>query len=91
MLWLALASWPYDYYTILRFVVCVVATYGTFLSIKIKKEGWAWCFGIIAVLFNPIVPIHLSRVIWATIDIGVAIILLVSLFFLNEKTNRKKE
>ena len=35
--------------------------------------------GTIAVLFNPIVPIYLSREIWSVIDLTVGITLLVSL------------
>jgi hypothetical protein len=31
-------------------------------------------FGLIAVLFNPIVPVYLKRAIWFDIDIGVAVI-----------------
>jgi hypothetical protein len=37
-------------------------------------------FGIIAVLFNPVIPIHLNRDIWTTIiDVTVAVIFLFSI------------
>ena len=85
MLFLALGKFPYGYYTLLRFVVCGTTACGAYLaSTEQKKPAWAWTFGIIAVLFNPFIPIHLSRDIWAVIDIAVALLLVVSLLFLRE-------
>jgi hypothetical protein len=83
LLFWALDRHPYSYYTFLRFVVCGVAGYGAFISIKLDKNVWAWIFGITAVLFNPILPIHLNRDLWAIIDVAVALVLIVSLFVLN--------
>ena len=62
LLW-ALDRHPYSYYTILRFVVCGVTGYGVYFAAQLEKNGWAWAFGIIALLFNPIIPIHLARLI----------------------------
>jgi hypothetical protein len=85
MLFLALGRLPYGYYTLLRFVVSGTTAYGAyFASTEQKKLAWAWIFGIVAVLFNPFIPIHLSRDTWAVIDIAVALLLLVSLLFLRE-------
>jgi Na+/alanine symporter len=85
MLFLALARLPYGYYTLLRFVVCGTTAYGAYLaSTEQKKPAWAWIFGIIAVLFNPFIPVHITRDIWAVIDIAVALLLVVSLLFLRE-------
>jgi hypothetical protein len=85
MLFLALGRLPYGYYTFLRFVVCGTTIYGAYVaSTEQKKPAWAWTFGIIAVFFNPFIPIHLSRDIWAVIDIAVALLLIVSLLFLRE-------
>jgi hypothetical protein len=61
LLFWALDRHPYGYYTILRFVVCGVAGYGIFISMELDKNVWAWILGITAVLFNPILPIHLNR------------------------------
>ena len=85
MLFLALGKFPYGYYTLLRFVVCGTTAYGAYCaSTEQKKPAWAWTFGIIAVLFNPFIPIHLSRDTWAVIDIAVALLLAFSLLFLRE-------
>ena len=80
LLW-ALADNPYAYYQILRWVVCGVTAYSAFLALEAKKDQWAWIFGITAILFNPIAPIHLEREIWSVIDITTAALLLISLKF----------
>lgn len=84
LLFLALFSMPYGYYILLRFVVCGVSAYGTYFAVKFKRNAWAWTFGIIAILFNPIIPIHLDKDTWAVIDVAVAGILLVSLSTLRQ-------
>lgn len=80
MLYVALDRMPIGYYTILRFVVCGITAYGAYVFAEQNKKGWAWIFGIFAVLFNPFVPMHLSRNTWAPIDVGVAAFLLISIF-----------
>lgn len=79
LLLLALADLPYGYYTLLRLLVCAVGAYGAYLAYSMNRQGWTWTLGAIAVLFNPIIPIYLEREAWAPIDIGVAVVLLVSI------------
>ncbi|MDP3260307.1 MAG: hypothetical protein Q8M34_06955 [Thermodesulfovibrionales bacterium] len=85
LLW-ALSYHSYEYYTILRFVVTGVAAYSAYISVNLKKKIWTWSFGIITILFNPFVPIHLDKDTWAVIDVLVAIFFIVSLFFVNNPT-----
>lgn len=40
-------------------------------------------FGVIALLFNPIVPVHLSRSIWSPIDIAAAVAFIAAAIFVN--------
>lgn len=92
MLFLALSRHPYSYYILLRWVVCGTSAYGAFKSVELEKSGWAWVFGIIALLFNPIIPVHLSREIWAPIDIMASLIFVVSIFTIRRgKYNDKTE
>jgi Family of unknown function (DUF6804) len=74
MLFLALAPWPYGYYQLLRFVVCGVSAYVAFMAYTGQKIWAAWLFAFIAVLFNPMTPIHLSRELWQAIDLICAIL-----------------
>jgi hypothetical protein len=69
---------PYDFYTIMRWVVCGVCTYGAFVEFERSRPTWAWLFVIVAVAFNPIAPVRLSRETWAPIDVLAAGILVAS-------------
>ena len=80
----ALASWPYGYYQLLRFITCGVAVYIAFTAYHWQKIWAVWLFGIIAFLFNPLIPIHLSREIWQPIDAICAILFLAIIFILKE-------
>lgn len=90
MLVWALADHAYGYFTLLRFVVCLVAAYNSFVAYSLKKEEWTWILGGIAILFNPIMPFHLNRHLWTVVDIAVAAVLVISLFFVKGKRIRTK-
>ena len=84
MLLLALAPWPYGYYQVLRLVVCGVAVYVAFMAYTCQKMWTVWLFGFIAVLFNPLLPIYLSRHIWQPIDVLCGILFMVIAVILKE-------
>ena len=69
----------YDYYVLLRWVVCGIGALGAFRAAGFGKRGWAWALGIVALFFNPIIPVHLMRETWGFIDVGAALLLLVSI------------
>jgi hypothetical protein len=48
---------------------------------SVISRMWSAILGCVALLFNPIVPIYLSRTAWHAFDIGVAIILTAHLVF----------
>ena len=69
--------WHYGFYTLLRFVVCGCAIY---LAVKAGSTGsaaWTWIFGAMAVMFNPLLPIHLHRGMWRLFDLAAALALLL--------------
>jgi hypothetical protein len=63
---------PYIYFSILRWIVCGASLYAVFLTYRQKSSGSALIFIAVAVLFNPLLPIHLDRSAWKLIDIVVA-------------------
>lgn len=65
----ALADWPYGYYQLLRFVTCGAGVYVAYTAYKWQRVWVVWLFGFIALLFNPLIPIHLSRELWQPIDV----------------------
>jgi len=86
LLFWALARHPYGYYTILRWVTCGVSAYAVLRAIEISRTGWAWALAILAIVFNPIVPVHLDRRTWAPVDVAAAIILLATIPALRRDT-----
>jgi len=73
MLFGAVAEWPYGYYTFLRWITCIASILVAFQAFE-KNIDWAKIvFIIIAILFNPLAPICLSRSTWIPIDIITAI------------------
>lgn len=63
---------PYGYYMLLRVIVFVSALY----VMSQNKDEWLYVFIGIGILFNPVLPIYLSKAIWIPIDIVVGILYL---------------
>lgn len=84
LIW-ALARHPYGYYKLLRWVVCGAGAYSAFVALASEKMAWVWILGIIAVVFNPLIPVHLDRDTWAIIDVVTAGVFIVSTFLVREK------
>lgn len=74
MLLLAVGRWPYDYYRLLRWVVCAAAVYVAWWGWSTKRPWMAWVWAVIAVTFNPVFPIHLTRQIWQVLNVAGAIL-----------------
>ena len=80
LLLLCLAPMPYGYYQLVSFISMVVFALMTYQFYNEKREGWAICFGALALLFQPFVKIALGRVIWNIVDVVVAIVLLALVY-----------
>ncbi len=80
MLLVAIADLPYGYYTLLRLVITASAIFLVWTASELKKTFWLVLMGIVAILFNPIIPVHLTKEIWVVIDVIVAVLFLVSIF-----------
>lgn len=80
----ALGSWPYSYYQFLRWLILGVGGYSAYLAYNSGRKIWTGIFGIIAVLFNPIIPFYLQKDTWQFIDVATAVIFSVSLFIKNK-------
>ena len=61
---------PQVYYTLLRWVVCGASAYA---ALKLKNSPTLRAhfilLWIVAVLFNPLILVHLTRLIWLIIDL----------------------
>ena len=74
----ALADWPYGYYQLLRLVVCGTGAYVAWVLYHSKYPWATWLFVFIAILFNPLAPIHLSRATWQPVDLACAMLFLLA-------------
>ncbi len=84
---------PIGYYTFLRIVVCIVAVILLFYP-KNKSITYRHIInGLVAILFNPIIPIYLhSKMAWVVIDALVAgWFLFQTIVTLNNTTSKLKE
>lgn len=68
----ALGKWPYDYYRVLRWVTCAASLFTAYCAYNWKQTWAVWVFGVVALVFNPLVPVHLTRSLWRVIDLGAA-------------------
>lgn len=76
MLFLGAAPLPYGYYMLLRIVATVVFVWAAIVAHEKNDTVLPWVFGVCAILFNPIIKIHLHKELWSAIDIGAGILLL---------------
>jgi hypothetical protein len=73
MLLVSIINLPYGYYTLLRLVVTFTAIITANYFYKISSPTKVVIFSFIALLFNPLIPVHLNKPLWLIIDIALAI------------------
>ena len=87
MLFIGAAPLPYGYYMLLRLVATGVFAWAAFVSFERKNQFLPWAFGLLALLFNPIVKIHLPKELWVFIDIGAGVFLLLTKRYIQQAGN----
>ena len=79
MLFGAIAEWPYGYYILLRWLTCITSILVILQAFE-RNIDWAKVvFIVIAILFNPLAPIYLSRSTWIPLDIVTAILFIFAI------------
>jgi hypothetical protein len=83
----AIQKHPYSYYTLLRWICCPVFAYSAVASHKENRTPWAWIFGALALLYNPIFRVHLDRSTWIGVNwFTVGAIIVAAVAFWRAKT-----
>lgn len=90
LLWAMNPENPYGYYVLLRWVCFGVFGFLAVHAISRKLRGWGWILGIMALVYNPIFPVHLTREIWSVVNIVTIGIAVVSIFRLPKNDSSLK-
>jgi len=77
--------WPYGVYQLVRWVICLSAGYNAYQQGVKEKYFWASTFVFIAILFNPIAPIHFDKEIWQMIDFVIAVFIGIAYYKLRKE------
>ena len=80
LLWALNPSNPYGYYVLLRVICCAIFAFLAVKAHNLGKDEWVWILGVTAFIYNPIVPVHLTRAIWTVINIVAIFIAVISIF-----------
>jgi hypothetical protein len=88
LLWALNPENEYAYYTLLRWICCGTFFYLAFQAYAQKKQIWVWLLGITALLYNPIFPLHLNRVLWSVVNVVTVAIAVVSIFAFKVKIDK---
>lgn len=83
LLFLGVMEFPYGYYTFLRIFICIFSAFLVLTLSRLKNDRakpFLIVFVIIAILWNPLIPVYLSKAVWIPLDlIGGLIFLIFSL------------
>lgn len=75
---LGLLDMPYGFYTLLRCTICFAAAVGFAAARRRGDLPWTWTYGALAVLYNPVLPVHLgAKGLWILVNVGTLIVLWV--------------
>lgn len=77
MLVVCLAPMPYWYYELVRFAAMVAFGVMAYRYNKAENDNLMITFSALALLFQPFIKIALGRAMWNTVDIAVAILLIM--------------
>ena len=91
LLWAFYPDNPYGYYTLLRCVCCAAFVYLAIKALVCDKTGWVWILGVMAVIYNPFIRIHLNREIWSVVNVVTIIVIWYSAFILKPEPEIKED
>lgn len=65
---IAIADLPYGFYRLVRWITCGVAIAAAIQWHVNERVGWVWVMGIVAVIFNPLIPFYFPKNAWMVFD-----------------------
>ena len=73
----AFGKFPYDYFLFLRWVACATAIVFSVVGFRVGHRWAPFLFVPVAVLFNPLMAIHMRKSEWVPLDVGAAVLFLM--------------
>ena len=67
--WALVPTNPYGYYVLLRVVICGISVYLAYQAFDRGRTGWVWTLGIVAVVYNPLIRVHMTREFWSVVNV----------------------
>jgi len=89
LLWALNPENPYGYYILLRWVCCGIFAFLALQAFTQEKQGWTWTLAITALIYNPILRVHLTREIWSVVNVATIIVAIASIFTLRGQKGRQ--
>lgn len=80
-LFVAIGNHPYGYYQVTHWIVAASAGYAAYQYLFAERTRLFWAFVVVTICFNPIVPFYFDKSTWRFLDLVVAILFVVSMFF----------
>jgi hypothetical protein len=76
-----IADMPIGYYTLLRIVVTIGSVTVVVAEMEKGITLWVLAFGLLAILFNPIIPVYLNdKQVWMPLDLVGGVLFFVKAF-----------
>lgn len=69
LLWALYPENPYGYYVLLRGIVCPCFIYAALQARKLEKINLVWVLGVTAAIYNPVIPLHLTKFLWSILNL----------------------
>ena len=90
--WSTLTVMPHDYYLVLRIAVCFSSLYLGYQALKTHQGFWVLVSGFMAIIYNPVIPIGLTKPLWLGVNMVTIITMATAVYFLrrpNKITNNE--
>lgn len=70
---------PYSFYMGLRWLIAAAATFFAWKEYELngkRANSYTFIFGAMALLYNPIIPVHLFKLLWVVLNLITAAVFL---------------
>ena len=86
---IGVAPLPYGYYTLLRIIATGAFVWAAIVAYERNDPVLPWVYGLLAIIFNPIIKIHFPKEIWVIIDLVAGMLLILTKNKIQERQIKK--